>query len=206
MPFAGEALVDAVYSASCGGHTESGAALWQGSEHAYLAGVPDGPGPDPFAGGVTDDAVRAFVTKPPAGLWCGVSRYGKESFRWERTVTAEEARQGVRAQTGTDVGAVRDLRPLERGASGRVLRLEVVGASRTLALSPELAIRKALGGLKSSLFVVDPAPGGFRFRGAGFGHGVGLCQNGAIGMADAGRAYRDILRHYYRGSEVVRIY
>jgi SpoIID/LytB domain protein len=207
MVFAGERLVDSVYSASCGGHTESGAAVWQGAGHDYLKGVPDGPdGVAPYPSGVTEDAVAAFVDRPPAGLFCGATRYGRESFRWTRTVTAGEARQGVLDQTGIDVGPVKGLKVLERGVSGRVTRLEVRGDKASVTVSPELAIRKALSGLKSSLFVFTAGPGNFVFRGAGFGHGVGMCQNGAIGMADKGARYGDVLKHYFPGGEVVKIY
>lgn len=210
MLFFGEALADTVYGASCGGHTEDGARVWQGSGHEYLRGVADGPDgvrpyPDPGRG---EEAVRRFIERPPAGLYCGATRYGRESFRWEKTVTSEEVRRKVREITDTDVGDVAALVPLERGVSGRVTRLVVRGRSGSVELSPELAIRKALGGLKSSLFVVDPVDGGqaFRFRGAGFGHGVGLCQVGAIGMAEQGKKYDAILKHYYPGTELTRIY
>ncbi len=207
MAFAGDALVDSVYAASCGGHTESGAAVWQGGGHDYLKGVPDGPdGVKVYEGGVTEEAVRAFLDKPPAGLYCGSSKFGRDSFRWQKTVTADEARQGVFDQAGVDVGAVEGLKVLERGASGRVTRLEVRGKKAVTVLSPELTIRKALGGLKSSLFVFTATPAGFRFDGGGFGHGVGMCQNGAVGMAEKGGAYKDILKHYYVGSETVKIY
>lgn len=212
MLFHGQGLADTVYGASCGGHTEDGGRVWQGSGHDYLRGVVDGPDgvrayPDAARG---EDAVRRFVESPPAGLYCGGTRYGRESFRWEKTVGADEVRRGVREFTGGDVGEVLDLKPLERGVSGRVTRLQVVGRDSAAELSGELVIRKALGGLKSSLFVVDardgPSGRAFHFRGAGFGHGVGLCQVGAIGMADRQKKYDAILKHYYPGTELIRIY
>jgi SpoIID/LytB domain protein len=212
MPFAGGRLVDSVYGASCGGHTEAGSAVWLGSDHDYLKGVADGPDGVPVLPNGADEAsVRTFIDQPPAGLYCGSTKYGRESFRWQRTLSAAEVRAGVREQTGTDPGDVSGLAMLDRGVSGRVTRLEVAGASGKVVLSPELAIRKALGGLKSSLFVFeadrDPSTGLlFRFRGAGFGHGVGMCQVGAIGRADQGQDYKTILKAYYPGSEVVKIY
>ncbi len=213
MLFHGTALADTVYGAVCGGHTEDGGRVWQGSGHDYLRGVVDGPeGVVAYPDGVRgEDAVRRFIESPPAGLYCGGSRYGRESFRWEKVVGAEEVRRGVREMTGVDVGEVTELKPLERGVSGRVTRLKVTGQSAAVELSPELVIRKALGGLKSSLFVVDlqEEPSGrrsFRFRGAGFGHGVGLCQVGAIGLAEQGKKYDFILKHYYPGTELIRIY
>lgn len=211
MLFADGALVDSVYGANCGGHTESGAAVWQGSGHEYLKGVPDAPdGTKVYDGERTEAAVRAFVESPPPGLYCGATKYGKESFRWRKVVTAAAVRAGIREQTGSDPGEVRSLRPLERGVSGRITRLEVKGDLATVVLSPELLIRKSLGGLRSSLFVSsETSEGGsraFAFTGAGFGHGVGMCQVGAIGMASTGAPFARILEHYYPGSELVQIY
>lgn len=212
MVFHGHGLADTVYGASCGGHTEDGGRVWQGSGHEYLRGVVDGPDgvrayPDAARG---EDAVRRFIESPPAGLYCGGTRYGRESFRWEKTVAAADVRRGVQEFTGADVGEVVGLEPLERGVSGRVTRLRVAGRSAAVELSPELVIRKALGGLKSSLFVVDAldGPGGrvFRVVGAGFGHGVGLCQVGAIGLAEQKKNYDLILKHYYPGTDLIRIY
>jgi SpoIID/LytB domain protein len=211
MLFAQGGLADSVYSANCGGHTESGAAVWQGSGHEYLKGVPDAPeGTVLFEGGRTDAAVRAFVQTPPSGLYCGSTKYGKESFRWKKVVSAADVRSGVKEQTGTDPGDIKSLKILDRGVSGRILRLEVSGELANVVLSPELRIRKSLGGLRSSLFVMDESrengAKGFAFTGAGFGHGVGMCQVGAIGMASGGTPFAKILEHYYPGSELVPIY
>ncbi len=210
MLFAGGALADTVYGANCGGHTESGGAVWQGSGHDYLKGVPDAPdGTKVYDGDRTEEAVRRFVQSPPPRVYCGGTKYGKESFRWRKVVAVADMRAGIREQTGTDVGEVRSLKVLERGVSGRITRLEVAGTKATVTLSPELRIRKALGGLRSSLFVAEEVREGtraFAFTGAGFGHGVGMCQVGAIGMANAGIPFEQILRHYYPGTELVQIY
>ncbi len=210
MPFFENGLVDSVYSSNCGGHTESGGLVWQGAGHPYLSGVPDVPdGITVFPNGIDEAGVAAFIDRPPAAF-CGSTRYGKESYRWNKTVGIDEVRSGVIGHTNTDPGEVRDLKILERGVSGRITRLEVVGASGSVVLQPELRIRKVLGGLRSSLFVFDhtvengrPA---FRFRGAGFGHGVGMCQVGAIGRAQVGQDFERILKHYYPGCDVVKIY
>lgn len=207
MVFIKDTLVDSVYSASCGGHTEDGKAVWQTAGHDYLKGVPDGPaGVRPYTSNVNEESVAAFIDHPPAGLYCGSSRFGRDAFRWKKTVTKTEIRRGVLEQTGKDIGEVEGLKVLERGVSGRITRLEVLGSKGVVELSPELKIRKALGSLKSSLFVFTNDREGFTFRGAGFGHGVGLCQNGAVGMAEAGATYREIISHYFSGSEVVKIY
>ena len=90
--------------------------------------------------------------------------------------------------------------------SGRARQVRVVGANRSETVSGELRIRQLFGGLRSSLFVVKVEGGAATFRGGGFGHGVGLCQTGAIGMAEAGKNYRDILRHYYQGSAIRKLW
>ncbi|NOZ00275.1 MAG: SpoIID/LytB domain-containing protein, partial [Deltaproteobacteria bacterium] len=205
-------LVDSVYGASCGGHTESGSMVWQGSGHPYLTGVSDAPGGADVFGkdGVTEESVRRFIDHPPKGLYCGSTRYGRESFRWTKDVSFDDVRKGALKFSGRDVGPVTGLVTLQRGVSGRITRLEVRGEQGKAVLSPELIIRKAFGSLRSSLFVWDvvAGPSGkvFRFRGAGFGHGVGMCQYGAIGRAARGRKFTDILKHYYTGADVVRIY
>ncbi len=212
MLFHGDGLADSVYGASCGGHSESGEAVWQGSGHDYLVGVPDHPGGTRFFAGErpTGDEVARFLADPPPGTYCGATRYGKESFRWTRFVSEQDVRQGVARETGKDPGEIRGLRILERGVSGRVTRLEVEGAAGAQTLSPELRIRKALGGLRSSLFVFEPAreggQAGFRFTGGGFGHGVGMCQVGAIGRAQAGQGAGEILKAYYPGTDLIQIY
>jgi SpoIID/LytB domain protein len=210
MAFADDGLVDAVYSSTCGGHSESGSSVWQGSGHDYLVGVPDGPPGTDLGDLRQEKAIREFINDPPKDLYCGSTRYGRDTFRWKKTVTADTARSGIKAQAGTDIGTVKEMKVLERGVSGRVTRLEVSGSKGSIVLSPELRIRKALGSLRSSMFVVEPVTEGgtaaWQFVGGGFGHGVGMCQVGAIGMAAKGIDYRAILRHYYQDSEVVKIY
>ncbi|HNU68057.1 MAG TPA: hypothetical protein PKG82_02800, partial [Myxococcota bacterium] len=109
-------------------------------------------------------------------------------------------------ETGVSIGQFTEFEVLHRGVSGRITRLRVKGSSGSVDIAPELRIRRALGSLKSSAFYFDVGNGSVTFRGAGFGHGVGMCQNGAIGMADAGIRYDEILKHYFSGSEIVKIY
>jgi SpoIID/LytB domain protein len=109
------------------------------------------------------------------------------------------------------VGRVRALEPLQRGISGRIRRLRVRGESASAEVAGDLAIRRLLGGLRSSLFTVATKgsrarPDAFVVRGAGFGHGVGMCQLGAIGMADKRMKYVAILRHYFAGGRLHRLY
>ena len=103
-----------------------------------------------------------------------------------------------------DLGPIRDLQALARGPSGRIYRLKVTGERDYIVIGKELEIRRALSRthLYSSAFVVDKESGGFVLRGAGWGHGVGLCQIGAAVMANEGKTYTEILQHYYRGTTV----
>ena len=104
------------------------------------------------------------------------------------------------------LGPVKAIEVLERGVSGRARQVRIVGAPGSELVQGELRIRQTFGGLRSSLFVVKVEGGAATFRGGGFGHGVGLCQTGSIGMAEAGKSYRDILRHYYQGSVVRKLW
>ena len=204
---AGKELVDTRYSASCGGHTEHNENVWPDMPpHPTLRGHRDsaaGAG-DPFAGGVTEPLVERFLSQPPAS-YCGGARQqgGSDRFRWTVTRTAAEL---DRLLAGLKLGPIKAIEVVERGVSGRARQVRVVGGARSEVVSGELRIRQLFGGLRSSLFVVKVEGGGATFRGGGFGHGVGLCQTGAIGMAEAGKSYRDILRHYYQGSVIRKLW
>jgi SpoIID/LytB domain protein len=205
----GGRLANAVYHAACGGHTENSSDVWGGPEVPYLRGVPDNaragnPGADGYR--AEDQRLREYLTgAPPAN--CRQPDYlNPTRFRWVRALTREQIEKSLADIVG--IGELIDLRPLQRGASGRIVRLEVRGTQGASTLSPESVIRRALGGLPSSAFVVDRycddrgRPVVFVLWGAGWGHGVGMCQAGAAGMAQAGRTYREILAKYYLGTEI----
>ena len=105
-----------------------------------------------------------------------------------------------------EIGRITAINPKQRGTSGRIQTLAIVGDKATVEVSGDLHIRRLLGGLKSTLFEVKRDGSTFVFRGAGFGHGVGMCQLGAIGMAEAGRPHDVILAHYYRGTHLHKLY
>jgi len=201
-------LVDSVYSAVCGGHTEDNDAVWGGVPDPSLRGRPDVLEP---VAGMPDPrrATERFLAFDlPAA--CRRGRFAQPSrYRWEKRFTAPQL-DALLEPLG--VGSVRHLEPLERGASGRVRLLLVSGTRGATELRGELTIRRRLGMLNSALFTVAEErdargnPVAFLFRGGGWGHGVGLCQTGAIGRAEAGQDYRAILRHYFNGAEVARIY
>jgi SpoIID/LytB domain protein len=129
-------------------------------------------------------------------------------FRWKVSYTTEELSDLIHRRTGIDFGIVTDLIPLERGTSGRIIKLKMVGSKKTMVIGKELLIRKSLSEshLYSSAFVVDKTQDGFTLTGAGWGHGVGLCQIGAAVMATTGYDYRSILMHYFSGSQLNKQY
>lgn len=210
----GGGLVDARYSASCGGHSEANDHIWGGAPDPSLRADLDMPddskhAPD-FRRGITDNNIDAFLDLPESSSYCGKTKYGKGRIRWEKTLTAKELTRLV-GKHYKGVGKVRALEPLDRGESGRMARIRITGSKKTVVATGDLHIRRLLGGLRSTLFTVeiegsDRAPTAFVFRGAGFGHGVGMCQTGAIGMAESRIKHAEILEHYYPGSHLQRLY
>jgi SpoIID/LytB domain protein len=203
---ADRSLVDAVYSAMCGGHGEDNDAVWPTLPSASLRGRPDLPADaaKAWAGGLRDEArLRAFLSAAPPA-WCGrASGVRRDRYRWERRIAPPELDS---LAAGLAVGHVRSLEVTSRGASGRARALVVTGEAGRAAIEGELRIRRLLGDLPSAMFVVDRAEDAIVLRGGGWGHGAGMCQWGAVGRAQAGQGYREILRAYYSGAEVVRIY
>ena len=203
-------LVDSVYSAVCGGHTEDNDAVWGG-----VAGPePARPARRARAGARLPDPRRApekfLAFDIPAA--CRRSSFAQPTkYRWEKRFTAQDSGRAGRAAEAS--GRVRHLQPLERGASGRARLLLVSGTRGATELRGELNIRRLFGMLNSAMLRRDAEERdgrgnrrGFVFAGGGWGHGVGMCQTGAIGRAESGQDYREILRHYFNGAEVVRIY
>ena len=199
-------LVDAVYSAMCGGHGEDNDGVWGNAPNASLRGRPNLPPAEAarWAGGLSDEArLRAFLAAAPDAYCRRPAAARKDRFRWERRLEPAEL---DRLAAPLAVGAVKRLRVLARGVSGRARVLEVEGEARSAEVAGELRIRRLLGNLPSAMFVVDPHGGAVVLRGGGWGHGAGMCQWGAVGRAEAGQGYREILRAYYSGAEVARVY
>lgn len=203
---ANRTLVDGVYSAMCGGHGEDAASVWGGQPDPSLRGQPDLPGAlaGPWSGGLREEArLRLFLAEPPDAYCRRPAAARKDRFRWERRFTPAEL-DALTARLG--VGSVRALTVLERGVSGRALALRVEGSLGAADVRGELTIRRLLRNLPSSMFVVDREGAETVLRGGGWGHGAGMCQWGAIGRAEAGQGYREILRASFAGAEVARIY
>jgi len=196
----GGGLVDAVYSASCGGHTEDNERAWGGTADPSLRGRPDAATGDK----VTEAKVAGYLSSPPP-----VSCARGPGFRWTATLDLDKVQKRL------GLGRLRSLEVTERGVSGRAVRLAVGGQAGASEVRGELDIRRALGDggiLKSSLFVLHTQQDSDGFLtsvtlvGGGHGHGIGMCQDGAMGMAQSGASYRDILRRYYRAASTKRLY
>jgi len=204
------AICDARFSKCCGGITERYATAWDDKDVPYLESVRDGVAdserytPDswirsrPTAYCCTDDSDLLSRILP------GFDQETRDFYRWKISYTASELGDLVESRLGVDLGSIRELQPITRGPSGRIDRLKIVGERDYLVIGKELEIRRALSRthLYSSAFVVDREGDRFILTGAGWGHGVGLCQIGAAVMASQGKTYREILQHYYRGTSV----
>lgn len=209
--------VSAYYASNCGGHSEDIRHVWpdRADDRCYWnTARMDGDGSSTLDL-TTEEGMRAWLAASPP-VFCNpefaqVSEWSKKNFRWTREVSADELTTLVEAQC-KGLGRITAIRPLKRGPSGRLIEAEFVGEHGSLRLSPELAIRQVFKPpLKSAAFVVDTRgdatrPEVFVIRGAGWGHGVGMCQTGAIGMANAGRKHPEILRHYYPNATIERLY
>ena len=198
----GGGLVDIRYSASCGGHSEDNDAIWGGEPDPSLRGRVD----DPKGGmtRVTDANIDAFLDGG-GDAWCAKGKLGQGRFRWTEKFRTDDLTARI-ASEFPEVGRVKSLTAKQRGVSGRIGVLVIKGDKGSIEVAGDLKIRRLLGGLKSTLFKVEREGDTFVFHGAGFGHGVGMCQTGAIGMATAGKSHKDILGHYYRGTHLHRLY
>ena len=191
----GDDICDARFSKCCGGVTEEFQYCWEDTPKPYLVSVED-----PFCN-THDKAVLSQV----------LNDYDLETndfYRWTVEYSVDELSQLVNEKLKDDFGTITDLIPLERGKSGRIWKLKIVGTKKTFTIGKELEIRRALSEshLYSSAFDVEKTDKGFRLHGKGWGHGVGLCQIGAAVMGQQGYRYDEILLHYYRNAEIKKIY
>jgi len=198
----GGGICDARFSKCCGGASEKFASCWQDEDKPYLQSLPDTPGhaasAHPFCD-TSDAAVLAEVLND-------YDLEDKEFYQWRVEYGRKELADLISSRLGEDIGELLGLVPLQRGPSGRIVRLRVVGSKRTFVIGKELTIRRYLSPthLKSSAFEVSFLDGKVVLAGRGWGHGVGLCQIGAAVMAHEGYGYKDILSHYYPGSSLER--
>ena len=199
-------LVDSVYSAVCGGFTEDNDAVWGGPPDPSLRGRPDfdpaAPGMAPFAGGIGAALVSRFVRLPSVPSFCALVA-PPTKVRWRRTFREDDVDALC---AGLGVGHVRSMSVEGRGVSGRARALRIEGTAGIARVGGELAIRRLFHNLESGMFVVERAGSDWVFVGGGWGHGSGMCQTGAIGRAQRGWGYQDILGWYYSGAHSERIY
>ena len=191
----GNEICDARFSKCCGGRTEEFQYCWEDTPKPYLVSVED-----PFCN-TSDKNVLSQV----------LNDYDLETndfYRWTKEYTVEQLSKLVNENLKDDFGQITDLIPLERGKSGRIWKLKIVGTKKSLTIGKELEIRRVLSEshLYSSAFDVEKTATGFRLHGKGWGHGVGLCQIGAAVMGQQGYTYEQILLHYYRGAKIKQIY
>lgn len=213
-------ICDARFSKCCGGMMEEFSTCWEDNDVPYLQGVPDAPTGADTPDLTTEEAARQWIMSEPVAF-CNtkdakvlkqvLNSYDQETpnfFRWKVEYSTDELSELVKKRTGQNYGKIKQLIPMHRGTSGRIDRLKIVGSRKTRIIGKELEIRHALSEshLYSSAFVVDKDGDKFILSGAGWGHGVGLCQIGAALMATQGYKYDQILQHYYPTSEIIQDY
>ncbi|MDR3327617.1 MAG: SpoIID/LytB domain-containing protein [Prevotellaceae bacterium] len=212
-------VCDARFSKCCGGYTECFSSCWDNRDFPYLQALPDIKNDFFWDLSKEENAEKWILSSPD--VFCNIldkniinqvfNDFDKETndfFRWKICYSNSELSRIIKCRSGIDFGGIIDLIPVKRGLSGRIVLLKIVGEKFTLTLGKELEIRKWLSNshLYSSAFVVKKDENGtFTFYGAGWGHGVGLCQTGAATMSAKGFDYREILMHYFKGTEIVNI-
>jgi len=207
----GDRIVDAVYCMNCGGHTENNDNVWSSPPSPALRGVADfDTGSSRFSSPISGAQLVEWLTTRPRTYCSNVDPGHEDDYRWRVTYSAREIDKMVNAKY--DLGTIKEIRPLERGVSGKLKSIRIVGSKDEVTVRKELPIRTLFGGLFSAMFIVathrndDGVPASFEFVGGGRGHGVGLCQDGARGLALAGWRYDSILSHYYSGTKIVKLY
>jgi len=203
----GTHLVDTVYSANSGGHGEDNDVVWPSPPDPQLRGRPDPLLPARMAERLREGDLSAWLRATPKSYSLPDDEAGRAGYRWQVGVDPAEVagREGVPAA----LGPIEAMEVLARGRSGRAISLRLRGKHDTVVLRGELRIRRALGGLKSSMFLIEPERdrhGRFQLLGGGHGHGVGLCQHGAMGMARGGKSVEEILAHYYEDATLERLW
>lgn len=222
----GDEICDARFSKCCGGVTEEFQYCWEDRPHPYLVALRDTAGGSTVPDLTVEAEADRWIRSAPES-YCNtadkkilsqvLNDYDQETsdfYRWNVEYTQDELSTLIADKLKMDFGRIVDLVPVERGRSGRISKLKIVGTRRTFTIGKELEIRRALSKthLYSSAFVVDKydiadgVPSRFVLTGAGWGHGVGLCQIGAAVMGEKGYMYDEILLHYYRGAEIRKIY
>ena len=221
-------ICDARFSKCCGGASEEFGYCWEDKNYPYLSTIRDTEEEEnrPLPDLTKEEEAERWIRTSPASF-CDTHdkkvisqiliNYDQETtdfYRWKVRYSQSELAELIRQNTKSDYGDIIDLIPIQRGKSGRICKLKIVGSLKTLTIGKELEIRRTLSSshLFSSAFVIDKGelkngvPEWFLLTGAGWGHGVGLCQIGAAVMGERGYTYDEILLHYYKGADIRRFY
>lgn len=213
-------ICDARFYKCCGGALEEFQNCWEKVKHPYLVGLRDAKNskdlPDLT---IESESLKWIASRPDA--FCNtqdkkilsqvLNNYDQETtdfYRWTVTYSQDELSALAKERSGIDFGTIENLIPLERGTSGRIIKLKIIGSKKTMTIGKELEIRRTLSTshLYSSAFIVKKEDREFTLIGAGWGHGVGLCQIGAAVMGEEGYPYSDILLHYYENAKIEKLY
>ena len=220
-------LCDTRFSKCCGGVYELFENCWEPVHHDYLEARRDGVDENNFPDLTKEENAAHWIMSYPKA-YCNtndkniltqfLNNYDQETsdfYRWKIEYTQEQISQLIKERSGIDFGQIIDLQPIARGTSGRLYKMKIVGSKRSLIIGKELEIRRTLSKshLYSSAFIVERhnisdngIPQKFVLRGAGWGHGVGLCQIGAAVMGEKGYSYRQILFHYFKNATITKLY
>lgn len=220
-------LCDTRFSKCCGGVYELFENCWEPVHHDYLEARRDGVDENNFPDLTKEENAAHWIMSYPKAhcntndkniLTQVLNNYDQETsdfYRWKIEYTQEQISQLIKERSGIDFGQIIDLQPIARGTSGRLYKMKIVGSKRSLIIGKELEIRRTLSKshLYSSAFIVERhnisdngIPQKFVLRGAGWGHGVGLCQIGAAVMGEKGYSYRQILLHYFKNATITKLY
>lgn len=221
-------ICDTRFSKACGGITESFENVWEANHFQYLTSIVDSEDQLKYKTlNLKDEAIfRDWILNPPDSFCKTTDKEilsqilpehdmkTPDFFRWQVELTQEEISRLIREKSGIDFGNIIDLQPIERGVSGRIVRLKITGMNKTLIIGKELEIRRVLSEshLYSSAFfvekfnIINKIPRKFVLYGAGWGHGVGLCQIGAAVMSEKGYTASQILTHYYKNTIIKKYY
>ncbi|MDR2926886.1 MAG: SpoIID/LytB domain-containing protein [Cytophagaceae bacterium] len=213
-------ICDARFSKCCGGVTEEFQNCWENTKYSYLVSLCDTDKSSEFYDLTLESEAIKWINARPESF-CNtddkyilsqiLNNYDQETadfYRWSVSYSRHEISALIAERSGIDFGIITELIPLERGASGRIVKLKIVGTQKTMTIGKELEIRKILSKshLYSSAFYVEMNRDTFTLHGAGWGHGTGLCQIGAAVMSEHGYTYTEILQHYYNNAEIKRWY
>ena len=212
-------ICDTRFYKCCGGVTEEFETCWEDTHFDYLVKVEDKGSATQSLDLTTEEGAREWILSSPEAF-CNtndkkilsqvLNDYDQETidfYRWKVSYTTKELSELIRKKSGIDFGEILSLEPIKRGVSGRIYELKIVGTKKTLTIGKELEIRKWLSEshLYSSAFIVEKENDTFTLYGAGWGHGVGLCQIGAAVMTSKGYTYKEILAHYYPNTTIKQI-